>query len=177
MSIDRFRFRAWSKKYQMMDYVQDLYGLNSDNGKFMLSIYDRGEKLSHEDGETIWRTDEDEVILLQSTGLRDAEGTLIWESDVALLNKTVSITDIKPAEPYTEIHVWGFDGYSPGQSYATEMKVLYILCDDKGVIANDGIFRHELQREGRNYILELYCGIEGWNVKPSNQQSPGGSHP
>ena len=73
MNNDRFKVRVWSVPDREMTYPDGIEDKDDLSGIVFLSEY----------MEAIWNNEpDDNFILMACTGLRDSEGTLIWESDV-----------------------------------------------------------------------------------------------
>lgn len=77
MNTDRFKFRAWDTNHNRMRYEED-YAVVPDTG---LPHWIHDQELIQ--GEAT------QLILMQSTGLKDLEGNLIYEGDLVevILNK------------------------------------------------------------------------------------------
>lgn len=88
MSIDRFKFRAWDKVKK--EIVFDDYGTRTNFGSIL------------------WRTGfpNVEYIYMQCTGLKDSEGTLIYEGDVVEWDDYID-----GFEPYADLVIWDEGSY------------------------------------------------------------------
>lgn len=136
MSIDRFRFRAWDKKRNRMIDLYKLTPLALDPDWY-----------KEQDGERpdgILIPFMESIIILQCTGLRDAEGMLIWEGDVIFdeiddVSTVVYWNDkygcFRTKVPDTE--EMGFYDYSL-QAMATVMKVIGNIYEHSHLITQPG---------------------------------------
>ncbi len=72
------KFRAWEKNEEMM---QPVISIDWDN---------RTVQMSGLDGESLWGSHFDQVILMQFTGLKDKNGKEIYEGDIVKMGQTLT---------------------------------------------------------------------------------------
>lgn len=79
MNQDRFKFRAWDQRLKKIVYP-DVLTQNINLGLFIQKAFD------FTTGDFYYPFDSD-LILMQSTGLKDSEETLIYEGDIVKLKR------------------------------------------------------------------------------------------
>jgi len=93
---NRFKFRVWDKAMGRMGEVEKIEFALGNNPTQIVAHYGNGDK---------WGDSPDNLILMQCTGLKDKNGTLIFEGDVL-------IHDFDEENP--EPVVWDKDGFYVG---------------------------------------------------------------
>lgn len=137
MGNDRFKFKAWDKKRNRMHAGSIDNLCLSLGGLLMWQFgYNAPELLSEEAIQ--------DYILLQSTGLRDSEGTLIWEGDIIFDEVDNTSTVVYWNDKYgcyrTKVHnteEMGLYDYSL-QPMATVMKVIGNIYEHAELLKQSG---------------------------------------
>ena len=123
MNNDRFKFRAWDNVNKKYDYLECLY-LSQSGGVCYLGM----------DGYLTYPNEDEDYIVEQCTGLRDKNGTLIYEGDIVELINVRSQTVVS----------WGLGQwvvkYMDGTTHKTPMVLLSANIEVVGNI-------HEWERE------------------------------
>jgi uncharacterized phage protein (TIGR01671 family) len=90
---ERFKFRVWDNKYNCYDYLRSKSALRYQFDEFRMSSGWDGE-----DHPTFSENVNDGYIIEQCTGLRDKNGTLIYENDKIVHSNKFILSNGKPEE-------------------------------------------------------------------------------
>lgn len=110
--IDRFKFRVWDTNWLRMKYQG--FTINPTTGKV------------HWTDETWLEEETDQLIPMQSTGLKDSKGTLIYEEDIVKLKRKAGFGT---SSGQTEVVQWDNRKcrYTIGSSDLTDTKHLVVI--------------------------------------------------